>query len=444
MDRQRAVGRLIEMENKKTLLSIIALVVIVALGAGLLFGINAYTAPIIEANKAGSAGKALLKVFPEGKDFSLLYTSEDPSASVLTGVPETVRTVHAETSGLGWVVSLSTTAGYTGEPMEIMVGVDAQGRIVSAEITAYPDTKDLGAEYPVSYVGQDSTLAGVTLVSGATYSSKAFRGAVEDAFAVLVGNNLMAAAEKGPEQKLTELVPLLHSGLVNPEGAVQAVELEVSDADIVKAMMAPEDNSTGGAFIVSQDGELYLALTNASGCVAAYDVEGDPVELSAGIADKVSEISLQNTVSHASASEKKLAKLLPEGSELTPVKLEGVFNSVAEAYTVSGGENTLYAFAAKEYGYSNMVMTFYYVLDAEGAITAMNADELILIKEYFSSYELDEDAYRQGFAGLTASGADGSETLITGATCSSNASAAALNDVFAAFAILNENGGFAA
>lgn len=433
------------MEKKiNPIVSVLVLVVIVALGAGMLFGVNAYTTPIIEANKAGSANEALLKVFPEGKDFTLLYTYEDPASSALVDVPETVKTIYAESEGLGWVMDLSTTAGFTGEPMNLTLGVDASGTIICSELTAYPDTKDFGADYPLSFLGQDSTLADVGLVSGATYSSKAYRGAVEDGFAALVNNQLMAAAEKGSEQLLMELIPLVHSGLVSPEGSPQYAEAEISDETVVKAMLSPADNSTGGAFLVNEEGEMYLAITNASGSVAAFDSEGNAKELTAATVEKLSALSLENTVSHAEASEKKLAKLLPEGAVLTPVELKGVFSSVVEAYSVADGENTLYAFVSKPYGYSNIAMTFYYVLDAEGAIAGMNADELILIKEYFSAYELDESAYKTGFVGLTEASADGAETLITGATCSSNASAAALKDVFTAFATLKENGGFTA
>ena len=65
----------------------------------------------------------------------------------------------------------------------------------------------------------------------------------------------------------------------------------------------------------------------------------------------------------------------------------------------------------------------------------------ILEKEYFSSYTLDEPSYKAGFAGLTADSFTGEDTLISGATISSNAVKTAVYDVFAAFKNLQENGG---
>ena len=84
---------------------------------------------------------------------------------------------------------------------------------------------------------------------------------------------------------------------------------------------------------------------------------------------------------------------------------------------------------------------FQHGLDGNGTIVSMNADELILEKEYFSSYTLDEPSYKAGFAGLTADSFTGEDTLISGATISSNAVKTAVYDVFAAFKNLQENGG---
>ena len=71
----------------------------------------------------------------------------------------------------------------------------------------------------------------------------------------------------------------------------------------------------------------------------------------------------------------------------------------------------------------------------------MTADELILFKEYFTSYQLDESSYKAGFTGLTGDSFTGDEALISGATVSSDAVRVATEDAFAAFAAVNENGG---
>ncbi len=81
------------------------------------------------------------------------------------------------------------------------------------------------------------------------------------------------------------------------------------------------------------------------------------------------------------------------------------------------------------------------VIDDNGAIVTMTADELILFKEYFTSYQLDESSYKAGFTGLTGDSFTGDEALISGATVSSDAIRVATEDAFTAFAAVNENGG---
>ncbi len=66
--------------------------------------------------------------------------------------------------------------------------------------------------------------------------------------------------------------------------------------------------------------------------------------------------------------------------------LDGVYNTVTAAYTVTENGETLYAFVSRPYGYSNIPMAVYYVLNADGEIVMMNAKEFILEKDYFSNY----------------------------------------------------------
>ena len=81
-------------------------------------------------------------------------------------------------------------------------------------------------------------------------------------------------------------------------------------------------------------------------------------------------------------------------------------------------------------------MAVYYVLDVNGAIVSMNAEELIFYKDYFSAYTLDEPSYKEGFTGLTADSYTGEQAIIAGATMSTEGVATATEDVFAAFAAI--------
>lgn len=430
------------MEKKKNsvLGSALALVLIFAVFAAAIFGLNIAAAPLIEQNNAAAALAPLYQVMEEAKGFELVYDAADPSASALTGVPATVQSIYAETSGLGYGLRLSTTEGYTHDPIEISFAVDMDGRILGAQVDSYPDTKDMGVEtYPLSYVGQDSTLADISLVAGVTYSSSAFKNAIADGFTALTANGLVSEGVKGPEQLLTELLPVVYPGLVNNAGTLQVAETESTGTYIQKGMKALTES--GMAYIMKDGEEVYGVIVNGAGIAKAFDTEGNDItdSVSAAALDEAKDDAAKNLPDFAAADTKAIKRML-DGAELTALPLD-TFNSVTGAYLVQVGEESYYAFSARSYGYSNLPVVTWYVLNGDGAIVQMNAEELILIKEYFSAYTLDEPSYKAGFEGLTADSFTGEQALIAGATESTEAVTTATRDIFEAFRILSENGG---
>ena len=144
--------------------SAICLIVIFAVFAGILFGVNSYTAPVIEWNDNAAVLEPLYKLLPEAEGFKLLYDASKPEASEVKNVPDTVRYIHSVVPDAGFALRLSTTEGYTHEPIEISFAVDPDGKIINAQVDAYPDTKDMGVDtYPLTYIGQDSALSDVSL-----------------------------------------------------------------------------------------------------------------------------------------------------------------------------------------------------------------------------------------------------------------------------------------
>ena len=434
------------MPNKKTgfAASALVLVLIFAVFALVLFGINIFAAPLIEANGSAQQFAPLYSVMPEAKGFELIYDANDSAASALVDVPETVQAIYSETSGLGYAIRLSTTQGYTKEPIEFTIAIDAEGKISGTELTAYPDTKDFGADYPGSFIGQDSALGDVGLVAGVTYSSSAFKNAVSDGFAALIANDLVGAGVKSDAQILTELSVQVFTGLANRDGVAQVEEPEIAEGQftfIQKIMKAL--NGSGFAFVAKDGESSYLLICNVSGAVRVYDIEGKDITdtANAAMVEEASSYAAANTVSTADAELKKLRTMVSEGAELTALPLDDVFNSVTGAYRVTDGETTLYGFCARPYAYSNEPIAVYYVLDENGAIVSMACDEIILFGEYFTSYELDEAKYKEGFAGLTADSFTGEQTLISGATASTNAMTVAIEDVFAAFQAISATDG---
>lgn len=434
------------MPDKKTgfAASALVLVLIFAVFALVLFGINIFAAPLIEANGSAQQFAPLYSVMPEAKGFELIYDANDSAASALVDVPETVQAIYSETSGLGYAIRLSTTQGYTKEPIELTIAIDAEGKISGTELTAYPDTKDFGADYPGSFIGQDSALGDVGLVAGVTYSSSAFKNAVSDGFAALIGNGLVGAGVKSDAQILTELSVQVFTGLANRDGVAQVEEPEIAEGQftfIQKIMKAL--NGSGFAFVAKDGESSYLLIANVSGTVRVYDIEGKDVTETANAAmvEEASSYAAANTVSTADAEQKKLRTMVSEGAEFTALSLGDAFNSVTGAYRIADGETTLYGFCARPYAYSNQPIAVYFVLDENGAIVSMACDEIILFGEYFTSYELDESQYKEGFAGLTADSFTGEQALISGATASTNAMTVATEDVFSAFQAISATDG---
>ena len=198
-----------------------AIIVIILVVFGLAaFGLNFYTKPLIDSHNAGAELAPLLEVMPEGAKFdadALIYDSENASASTLKDVPASVTKVYKEATGLGYVIRCQATSKYSTAPMVITVGVSADGKICGIQINEYHDSLDAAynittkaPEYIESFIGKDSALADIGLVAGSTFSSNAFKGAVEEAMSVLISNNLIAAGVKSDDQIISELLTKLH------------------------------------------------------------------------------------------------------------------------------------------------------------------------------------------------------------------------------------------
>lgn len=430
------------MQTKGSFLrSALTLIVLFLVFALLLTGLNTWAGPIIEQGEASQAVGPLLEVLPGAQGFDLIYSNDGSAGSELVDIPESVESIYSETSGLGYAMLLTTSQGYTKQPMEIALGIDAEGKIAGAQVLVYPETKDMGVDtYPQTYVGQDSTLADVSLVAGVTYSSKAFHDAVLDAFSALTANELVTAGVKGDDQLLTELIATVFPGIMNSEGAMQGEETDTGIDGVTAAYKAP--NGAGFALIANVDGAGVLAIANTSGSVCVYDVEGNVVTDSyADFAETAAAYARDNGDLYTDDDISKLSAYYSKDADYAVLGLDGVYNTVTAAYTVTENAETLYAFVSRPYGYSNMPMAVYYVLNADGEIVMMNAKEFILEKEYFSKYTLDAPSYKEGFVGLTGETMTDDVAFISGATVTTNAVKVATRDVFDAFATLKENGG---
>ena len=425
----------------KFLKSALILVLTVAVFGLAMFGLNFYTGPLVEANQAGDALAPLLAVMPEGASFdgdALIYDAADAASSTLTDVSAQVLKIYQEANGNGFAVQCQTEGNYSGDPMALTFGVDADGKICGIQVDNYTDSIDVRTKdenFLPSFVGQDSTLADVNLVAGCTFSSSSIRNAVLAGMEVLTSNGLMSAGVKSPAQLLTELIPTVAPGMAQ-DGVLKASEIEASGS-AEAAYQA--DNGTGFAYIMNEGDSSFLAVVNAMGACSVYDVDGNDVT---GDHDALVQEAQANAAKgqedFSDALQKKLSKLYEGATEVTPLA-PNTFGTVVSAasFQYEGAAYTM--FYCRPVGFDQMDL--YIVLDETGAIAKMDAKQLFFETDYFPvDDDVDQPAYKAGFAGMTAESFPADAGVITGATMTSNAVRTAITDSFAAFAQL-QNGG---
>ena len=213
----------------KSLKSIILPVIVVVLAFAILYCVNLWTYPtIVQARMQGEVGPAM-DVMPNAKGFMELN---------LDNVPSTVETVYEETSGQGYVVKVSTKAGFTKEAIVFYIAIDKDNKVQKINVTAYPETREVGEGYVDTFIGSDSTLSTVELVAGVTYSSSAIKNGVADAFKALSDNGLIVAAKKEPKQLYEELMPVVFGTAVNPAGMMSQEDFTSKVGGVVRAQKA--------------------------------------------------------------------------------------------------------------------------------------------------------------------------------------------------------------
>ena len=213
----------------KSVKSIVLPVIVVVLAFVILFLVNLWTYPlIVESRMQGEVGPAM-DVMPNAKGFEELQ---------LDNIPSTVMTVYKETSGQGYVVKVSTKAGFTKEAIVFYVAINGDNKVQKINVTEYPETRDVGDGYVDTFIGSDSTLSTVDLIAGVTYSSSAIKNGVADAFKALSDNGLIVAAKKEPKQLYEELMPVVFGTAVNPAGMMAQEEFTSSISGVVKAQKA--------------------------------------------------------------------------------------------------------------------------------------------------------------------------------------------------------------
>ena len=145
----------------------------------LLAAVNFVTKPVIDRTELAIAEAARSEVLPQADGFTKL-DADLPADSFVTEV-------YKANNGAGYVFMV-TCNGYGGKnTMNLICGIDAEGRIVETKTLSHKETAGLGSkvtevDFKSQFVGQSST-DGVDTISGATFSSNYYIQGIESALA---------------------------------------------------------------------------------------------------------------------------------------------------------------------------------------------------------------------------------------------------------------------
>ena len=172
-----------------------AFTLIVAL---LLASVNALTADTIRQNEIDALNTALNKVFPDADQFPEVTISETDTTE--KGIVNAYTAMDASGKVLGMAVKVAPS-GFGGA-INMIIGVDADGKVVRAEILSLSETPGLGTKakepkFIDQYIGKSEKLkviksgtpsnGEILAITGATISSQAVTTGVNNAVSFATG-----------------------------------------------------------------------------------------------------------------------------------------------------------------------------------------------------------------------------------------------------------------
>lgn len=164
-----------------------------------LVGINAATQAAAARSEAAERTERLRSVMPAAQSFSEIWFDRSMAEEVLAAFSD---------SGLeGYCVTV-TSQGFGGE-MELLVGVDVNGRVTGVSILDHSEVMELGGAEWESFLGRFLGRSGTIRINGSNNSVEAVSGATMSSQAVADGVNAALAA-----------VANLEGGELDEEGTV--------------------------------------------------------------------------------------------------------------------------------------------------------------------------------------------------------------------------------
>lgn len=408
--------------------SVIVLVSICLIVGLLLSGVNSITAPIIEKNDAAAANGAYMVVLPNATAF------EDVTGEF----PESVIEMKKDTGGSGFAFKLQGSSSYSQSAMQMILGIDNEGKITKLVITNYAETKGAAADFEALFEGKDATMSDT--VAGVTYTTNAIKDIIKAAYDVFYE---YADIEKSDEQKLQELYSVVMPSGKDKTGAYSMTEVTLENApSSITAVYKP--NTGIGYIATATDGTKTIVLgINAYGKVyAIYDLDGN--DLSADTAfDTIKTDAEASIPSIYESNNESLVQLMVDNKIISSAKdakkvdFSAIASSVVAVYEVSGGN----AYIAKAEGYGG-VLTVCYVINDKGEIVKyatleqFEVPELEYMKSEFGT-AIANPEYANKIVGKDTNTLTDSDVLVAQSTFTSNATKACWNDIKAAAEIIN-------
>ena len=161
-------------EKNKTVKLVVFLASVSAISGLLLGFVNSITAPVIEKNALSKQNESLEVIFPNA-EFEKIEVKDT-----------TYVTEAYIAKDLGYVYKIIATGYAASSPMESLIGLDNDGKVVGYQVLKNEETKGIGskvadAEYVDKILSSDSTST-IDLLAGATISSTAISSGIHEAF----------------------------------------------------------------------------------------------------------------------------------------------------------------------------------------------------------------------------------------------------------------------
>lgn len=164
------------------------LLIIAAISAGCLAGVNSMTKGVIENNKIVAANAARKEVLPTAIKFDKSLAIENEGLKFIPGVDSSEKII-------GYVVVVEQS-GYGGN-INFSLGINLDGEITGLRITDHQETPGLGAkitglEWENHWIGKDKAYTfnkSVDAFAGATISPSSVYAGIQKALSAYAGVN---------------------------------------------------------------------------------------------------------------------------------------------------------------------------------------------------------------------------------------------------------------